>query len=326
MRDNVDFLIERTAIPNEHLLISRLNDLKNEGQLGTDASPDDLRSFLSTLLENGGVMPKPTHIPSELADFLNKQDGYTVMSPLDLDDVASFFRDEEEAKAAAMKAEEEEKRRIESETRLLEEERKAEQARLRRKLVPQMPQIVSPNQQQSSTRSSQNTGKDSIFIGKELDREQLLSSIAKRVPEKELGVQVKTIGDYSLDGNEIVSQGLVITGSSGSGRSTTLRRVLDGLGATTQKETASSFPLLFVIDQKGEHRGLAWKFKWQVLAFAADSQAQEFRGPVVVSKGDSDSSSALIGYLLQEWCLEAGLEWYRSTSRKDSIDCKDFTT
>ena len=67
------------------------------------------------------------------------------------------------------------------------------------------------------------------------------------------------------------------------GRSTTLRRVIDGFGQATEME--SSFPPLFVIDQKGEHRGLAWKYKWQVLAFAADSQAQEFRVPVVVIEG-----------------------------------------
>ena len=168
-----------------------------------------------------------------------------------------------------------------------------------------MPQSASSApQQQTLPRSSQSgKGNGSIYVGKELDREQLLSSIARRTPEKEFEAQVKTIGEYSLDSDEIIAKGLAIVGSSGSGRSTTLRRVLDGFGQTTEKE--SSFPALFVIDQKGEHRGLAWKYKWQVLAFAADSQAQEFRVPVAASKEDSFSS--LVGYLLQEWCLESGL-------------------
>ncbi len=144
VRDNADFLIERVAIPNEHLLLSRLKDLKSQGLLGADSSGGSLRSLLSTLLESGGVIPNPSSTPSELADYLTKQNAYLVMTPMELDDVASFFLEEEEAEAAAVKAEEEEKRRREAETRLREEERKAEQARLRRKLGPQMPQSASP--------------------------------------------------------------------------------------------------------------------------------------------------------------------------------------
>ena len=218
MKDNVDFLIDRVAIPNEHLLLSRLKDLKSQGLLGADSSDVSLRSLLSSLLESGGVIPNPSSTPSEIADYLTKQNAYLVMTPMELDDVASFFREEEEAEAAAVKAEEEEKRRREAETRLREEERKAEQARLRRRLGRRCLKAPLPSQQQQTLpRSSQSSrGKGSIYLGKELDREQLLSSIARRVQEKELDAQVKTIGEYSLDSDEIISQGLVIVGSSGS--------------------------------------------------------------------------------------------------------------
>ena len=46
----------------------------------------------------------PPHLPSELADYLTKQNAYLVMTPMDLDDIASFFLEEEEAGAAAVKS------------------------------------------------------------------------------------------------------------------------------------------------------------------------------------------------------------------------------
>ena len=60
VRDNVDFLIERVAISNERLLLSWLKDLKSQALLDADSSGANLRSLLSTLLENGGVLPNPS--------------------------------------------------------------------------------------------------------------------------------------------------------------------------------------------------------------------------------------------------------------------------
>src|SRR5208283_5657587 len=133
-----------------------------------------------------GVILNPSSTPSELVDYLTKQNAYLVMTPKELDDVASFFQEEEEAEAAAARAEEEEKRRIEAETRQKEEERKAEQARLRRRLGPQIPQSVSPTQQHQTLPRDSQSGRrrGAIYIGKELDREQLMSSISRRVQEK----------------------------------------------------------------------------------------------------------------------------------------------
>jgi Helicase HerA, central domain len=84
-------------------------------------------------------------------------------------------------------------------------------------------------------------------------------------------------------------------GSSGSGRSTTVKRIVDGIG-----EKKSEAPSIVIIDPKGEYRGIAWKYGWKVLSFAADSQAQEFRVPIF-SELDRESAASFGADLIQEW-------------------------
>jgi len=69
---------------------------------------------------------------------------------------------------------------------------------------------------------------------------------------------------------------------------------VDGIG-----EKKSELPVV-IIDPKGEYRGIAWKYGWKVLSFAADSQAQEFRVPIF-SGLDRETAASFVADLIQEW-------------------------
>ncbi|MHB8567137.1 MAG: helicase HerA domain-containing protein [Nitrososphaerales archaeon] len=210
------------------------------------------------------------------------------MLPLEVDDVVSFLAKEEEEKTSALRAEESERVKQAEQSRA-EEERKTEQLRSRRR------QTV-PQTEVQRVKAVERTD-DSIYLGKQFEADQFLGAINRKVPESELSSQVKTIGDYYVAASAARSLGVAIVGSSGSGRSTTLKRLLDGL--------ASLGSSLIVIDQKGEHRGIAWKYHWKTLGFAPDSQAQEFRVRMITQgQGTAD----LISDLLQEWCLQSNLQ------------------
>ncbi len=292
-KENSDYLIERAAVPSEHLLRSRLAELKSQGLI------EGLRNFLDALIEGAGVIPKPAEVPEAVSDYLSEQGGYYAMSPLELDDVISFFQREEEERAAARRAEQERERKILEEKQREEEARRAEQARLRRRQAPA--ELVEAKQQpqqqqqlQRVERAERTTG--GIYLGKQLDAEQFFGAIGRRLPEKDLATQVKVGGDYYVENSAVRALGVTIVGSSGSGRSTTLKRLLDGLGSSGSK--------VFVIDQKGEHRGVAWKHQWTTFGFARDSQAHELRVRLPPAGPDS---AELLADLIQEWCLQSGI-------------------
>ena len=115
--------------------------------------------------------------------------------------------------------------------------------------------------------------------------------------EKDIPSQVEEAGEYYTELGVVKRDGVAIIGSSGSGRSSTLKRLVDGVASK------AGAPRIILIDQKGEHRGVAWKYSWKVLGFAADSQAQEFRSALVTKDQDAVE---LLSDLIQEWLLQSG--------------------
>jgi hypothetical protein len=280
-KENVDYLIERLALPSEHLLLSRLDELKAQGALNS------VREFIDLALENSGVVPKPVEIPEALSDFVSQEGNYALISPIDLDDAISFFEKEEEEKAAARKEKEERERAEREQRERAEEEKKAELARSRKKSSPTF------ETQQVKVERKATTG--SIYVGKVIDTQQFTSAINRRAPESEL-VNLKPIGDYFLESSAVKSFGVAIVGASGAGRSTTTKRILDGIGSVGQR--------VIVLDQKGEHRGVAWKYQWKTLGFALDSQAQAFKMKMPSVKEDGADR---IADVIQEWLLQSGV-------------------
>ena len=279
-KENVDYLIERVALPSEHLLLSRLNELKTQGTL------DGLREFIDLAIENTGVLAKTVEIPETLADFVSQEGNYAVLSPIDLDDVISFLEKEEEQRAAARKEKEERERSEREQMERAEEEKRAELARLRKKSGP-VPEIQQLRVERKATSGS-------IYIGKMVDAQQFASAIGRRAPEGELA-GLKSAGDYFLESSAVKTLGVAIVGSSGAGRSTTVKRILDGLGGAGHR--------VIVLDQKGEHRGVAWKYQWKTLGFASDSQAQSFKMRMPSLEIDGADR---IADLIQEWLLQSG--------------------
>jgi Helicase HerA, central domain len=279
--ENVDALIEKNGIVSEHLLYSRIKELDAQGNL------DSLKHFLDALDENLGAVSKDTEIPAELSGFFQQIGDYNILPPIELDDVSLYFR-EKEAEQERSVREEEEKRRLEAEALRLEQESKSEQ--LRQKIRPTTIQVaVSRSQTQSRSQNS-------VYLGRQLDIEQFIGAINRRIPENEFATQVKQLGDYAIE-----IQGFhdtAIVGSSGSGKSVTLKRMLDGMA------TKPDAPRFIVIDQKGEHRGIAWKYKWAVSAFVKDSQASELK--VSIFSG-SEEDSNFAADLIQEWFSQSGL-------------------
>ena len=285
-------LIQRVALPNEHVMLSRLRELSAQSRT------DQLDGFLRNLTDNLGVLGKNEKIPEELSDFVQQVGVFQVIPPIDLDDVFAFLKEESEKKENARLAEEE-KLRLREEMLRQEQIRKSEQFRQKfRPVVEQRQQ-----QQQQAVQQLQQTGgsssKDAVFLGQQLDFEQLVSAINRRVPEKDLSAQVKQVGEYYLQLPEF-RRNVAIIGSSGSGRSTTLRRIIDGIASKSGSKK------IIVIDQKGEHRGLAWKYGWKVFSFAGDSQAQEFQVSFL-SGIDLDTAASLGADLIQEWFNQGSL-------------------
>lgn len=275
-KENVDYLIERVVLPSEHLLLSRLYELKAQGTL------DVLREFIDLVIENTGVIPKSIEVPETLADFISQEGSYAVLSPIDLDDMISFLEKEEEQKATATREKEERER---AERERAEEEKKAEFARLRKKNAP-VPEIQ---------RVERKTTSGSIYLGKIVEAQQFASAINRRASESELA-GLKSIGDYYLESSAVKTLGVAIVGSSGAGRSTTAKRILDGVGGSGQR--------VMILDQKGEHRGVAWKYQWKTIGFASDSQAQVFKMRMFSPEVDGTDR---IADLIQEWLLQSGV-------------------
>ena len=274
-RENAGFLIERLAIPSEHLFLSRLSELKENGTL------DGARPFLSNLMQSQGVHARSSDIPREIRDFFLTGEKFAVLTPIELDDLSTFFESEasEQIRAREQAAQKQ---------KSLEEDKKREEALQKEKLDQRREQIEAfdkPKEIQTRFTS------DSIYIGKSLEVDSFVSALKRKAPESEIA-QVKIIKDYFFDYSMVKEVGVSVVGSSGSGRSTTLKRILDGIGTKVP---------IYVIDQKGEHRGVAWKYKWNVLAFVEDSQAKKLKIKSFLQEEE------LGGDLLQEYLLQMGV-------------------
>lgn len=280
-KESADELIEKAAVQSDHLLLERIRQLSSEGAL------DKLRPFLDELIQDLGVL-KSVEVPQELSDFFQTVGEYRVLPPIDLDDVSLYFG-EVRAKEVEKRRAEEEKQRVAAEAHERDEERKSEQLRERLRAT----KIQVPVEEAQTTKKTEN----SIYLGKQLDFEQLIGAINRRVPEKDLPSQVSQLGDCYLEIDNLKGNAAIV-GSSGSGRSTTVRRMIDGLAGNAKS------PRLIVIDQKGEHRGVAWKYGWKVWAFASDSQAEEFKVSLLSSASGQDPS--LASDLIQEWFNQGG--------------------
>jgi hypothetical protein len=283
-KEKVDLLLDRLSLQSEHLLLARLRELNQQGRL------DPLRPFLQTLENNLGELQKPQkqQIPEELSEFFREVGDYVVLPPSELDEAFLFF-EEEQRRERAKQRDEEKTRMLQESAVRAEQEKKSVQARERlRQVAIQVPVSGGGRERTES----------SVYLGKQLDLNQLISAINRRVQEKDIPSQVKETGDYFIELGSIRKNGVTIVGSSGSGRSTTLRRLLDGLASRP------ACPRIVVIDSKGEHRGIAWKYKWKVFGFVRDSQAMEFRAPLFLPSPDFEETFSA---LLQEWLMQSGL-------------------
>jgi energy-coupling factor transporter ATP-binding protein EcfA2 len=319
-KENADILIERVSLPSEGVLLSQLKELKENRKLGQSE-----RAFLLELIEKSGVMDKGVDIPEEFANYFANIPSarYIAMAPILLDEVVLFLKqekEEEEERERSLREAEAERRRRE----LLQEEEEKAKTRKRLELEKQV-SVVQQERTQLSTevavarrekieeQAARFAEKDSILLGKTIEMDQFLKVLTRKLQENEIAAAVKFTGDYYLRASTIRRLGVAIVGSSGSGRSTTLRKLLDGLGSLRDSTK------VVVVDQKGEHRGIAWKYGWQVFAFAGDSQAKEFSIPIlgIVSgsrekeeedKEDWRSAGAeFLADLIQEWCFETGV-------------------
>lgn len=280
-KEKADTLIEKLAIPSEHLLLSRLKEMKSLEKINS------LRPTMSLLEENLGVLPKSQKLPEEISDFLQISGDYLVLTPHQLDDISLFLAEEEEELRAKDRAAAE-KRKLEEESIRAEEERKSDQFRQKVKQL---------NVEVPLTEKARERTGSSVFLGKQLDTQSMISALIRNVQEKDIPSQVKETGEYYLELDAIKRDGLAIVGSSGSGRSSTLKRLLDGIAGK------AGAPRLILLDQKGEHRGVAWKYSWKVFGFAGDSQANEFRLSLF---GKDPESAELSADLIQEWLLQSG--------------------
>ena len=280
-KEKADALIERLNIPSENLLLSRLRDLKSQGKI------DPLRPVLALLEENLGVVPKGQRIPEELSDYVQESGEYLVMAPHELDNISLFLHEEEEEQRAKQK-EQEEMRRREEEAIQIAEERKSEQYRQKLRQVG----VEVPQAEIARAKSG-----NAVYLGKQLDTQQMISALVRNVQERDIPSQVKEIGEFYVELDVVKRDGAAIVGSSGSGRSTTLKRLIDGIASK------SGAPKIILVDQKGEHRGVAWKYTWKVFGFASDSQAQEFREALFTRDPES---AELVSDLIQEWLLQSG--------------------
>ncbi|MCL4519953.1 MAG: hypothetical protein M1587_12245, partial [Thaumarchaeota archaeon] len=179
-KERSDDLIGKLSLSSEHLLLSRLKELKSQSRI------DSLRPMFSTLQENLGVVQKGVKLPEELSDFLRESGEYQVMTPIDLDDIAQFIQEETQERIERGRKEEEASHRL-LEARQAEEERKTEQYRQKlRKLAVEVP---------LEERARAKTG-ESVYLGKQMDTQQMISALLKRVQEKDIPSQVEEAGEY----------------------------------------------------------------------------------------------------------------------------------
>jgi len=249
-------------------------------------------------------------MPESIRDYFVKLDSgqaRVAITPLELDDVSLFLSEIAEEERAERSRIAEEERKKADEARQREDEAREQKLLQRRaaaasRTVQATPGMSRQGPGSATTETSQvmrarEESLESVYLGKEVDLQQLIASLGKRLPESEIRSQVRTVGNYYVDSTVLKANGVAIVGASGSGRSMSLRRILDGI-ATRQSVR------VITVDPKGEHRGIAWKHKWQVFAFASDAQARQLRIPFF---SQQDDDSELIADLVQEWCLSSGV-------------------
>lgn len=277
VKEAVDLLIEKNGLTVEHVLLSALNALDSRGDAAS------IEPFLKGLLENLGIASQD--IPQQVSSFFKKVDEFSVIPPTYLDDVATYFAGKQAVlEEQRRKGEEREKIKAESQQKELESKSLLQKQKMQL-LEEQIAKSIEPKGE----------GENSIFLGRVLDLNQLINALNMRVPENQLRSQVKQLGNYFLEIGD--NTDVSIVGASGSGKSATLNRVVVGV-ATKREQTK-----VLVIDPKGEHRGIAWKYKWPVLAFAKDSQAEALNVKLPAAE---DGDRRLLADLIQEWLIQDG--------------------
>lgn len=270
-----DQLIERNGVISGHSVHSLLNDLNSQGEI------QSIEPFLKDIEQNLGIANH--EIPQPLEGLFKTVNEYKILPPIDLDDVSTYFA-EKRSKLEAEQNEAEERKRVALQATQKDQEMKSQL--LREKMRPQEFQVTK--------RPSSAEQENSIYLGKAVDFNQFVEAINRRITEKEIVTQVKQLGDYFLEPGE--NTDLSIVGASGSGKSITLNRILDGISSKSRTR-------VLVIDQKGEHRGIAWKFKWPVFALVKDSQAEILTMHLMVN---SEHGQKLVANLIQEWLIQSG--------------------
>ena len=129
--------------------------------------------------------PKTHTYLTSFPDFLQQIGEYNILPPIELDDVSLYFR-EKKAEQEKSVREKEGKLRFEAEVLRLEQESKSEQ--LRQRMRPTTIQVAVAG---SQTRAK---NENSVYLGKQLDIEQFIGAINRRIPESEFATQVKQIG------------------------------------------------------------------------------------------------------------------------------------
>jgi hypothetical protein len=276
--ENMRSILPKVSFPSESVLHTRLLELKQTPSFET------IKKFLENFVRNTGIIDESleAEVPTQLVEYLTKYDGFLAISPIDLDDIHQFLD-------GIARSENEEQRKREEVLRQQEvllvskpgigataSDRGLQQEQLLEK--PAMPGTGGP-----------------IYLGEELDLPAFVSALNRRATEKEI-LQLKVKSQFSFSSTEVVTKGVIVVGASGSGRSTTVKRLLDGLGA-------NDIPTV-ILDGKGEHRGIAWKYKWNVYNFVKDSQAEEFR--VSLFRSNPIESAEFVADLFEEYALQSG--------------------
>ncbi len=276
VKETADLLIEKNGLKSERVLLSTLKNLDTCGDVKS------IEPFLTELIEDLGITSQDP--PRQVSSFFRKVDDFSVLPPVDLDDVLAYFAEKQAAlEEEARKTEEREKIAVEAEQKELERRSQLQKQRMQQHQV-----------QIAKTSETSGEREDAVFLGKMLDFNQLIGAVSTRIPENQMSSQVRHLGEYFLELGDRMDVSIV--GASGSGKSVTLNRLLAGIA--TKKPTK-----VLVIDPRGEHRAIAFKFGWPVLAITKDSQAEALK---IGLPTDKEVDQRLLVDLIQEWLVQNG--------------------